>query len=340
MGIFVQLKNLIVFIFIKNFFKLLMILILSIFLFIILFPKSEFSDFVSKTVAEQTNYQIKFDFENLSFSLSNTLGVQLDRVFFEMNGRPAITLKELIASPDIMAAINSKPYGRIKMSGLFSGEAEITISKHKMDAETVDKKGEHSQIAIKASQIDLMGLKTFLKLPFEMRGRAEISSKAISIFHLQPPTADGANSQVFQLVEVPELTLTVKNFDMPAFTLEQGLPLPLNVPGIKLSEIVLKGRLSENMFQIQELQLGRPSDELTGTIKGNVSLMKGPVPFPEKYELVTDLKMRQSFHDKISLLLPILNADKFVKPFIGGYSFKTKISWSMGPDLPAFGPAQ
>lgn len=336
MAIITQLKNLFVFLFIKNIFKILFVIIFSALFFVILFPKNELSDFISKMVSDQTHNQMKLDFEDMSFSMANNLGIKLDKVFFEMAGRPPITLKELMASPDLMSALNRKPYGRIKMTGLFNGDAEISISKHKSET---DSKGDQSLIAVTANQVDLMGLKSFLKLPFEMHGRADLNTKAISIFQLTPP-ADGNAQPPFQLVEIPELTLTVRNFDMPPFTLEQGMALPFNVPGLKLSEIVLKARLYDNTFQIQELQLGRANDELTGTIKGNVTLMKGPMMMPEGYEITTDLKMRQSFHDKISLLLPILNANQFVTPFAGGYNFKSKVSWRMGRAMPSFDSAR
>lgn len=334
MGLITQLKNLFVFLFVKNIFKILFVVIFSIVLFVFLFPKNELSDFISKTVANQTQNQINLDFEDMSFT--NTLGVQLDKVFFEMAGRPAITLKELITNPDIMAALKQKPYGQLKMTGLFKGDAQISISKYKTDNDT---KVEHSLIAVSANKVDLMGLKSFLKLPFEMHGRANLNTKAISIFQFIPP-ANGNTQAPFQLVEIPELTLTVKNFDMPPFTLEQGMALPFNVPGLKLSEIVLKARLYENTFQIQELQLGRSGDELTGIIKGNVTMMTGSAMFPEGYDITTDLKMRQSFHDKISLLLPILNANRFVTPFAGGYRFKSKVSWRMGRAMPSFDSAR
>lgn len=337
MSIITSIKNFFVFIFVKNLFKILLVISLSIVMFIALFPKNELSDFVSKTVSDQTHNQIKLDFEDLSFT--SNLGIQLDRVFFEMAGRPPITLKELMASPDIMAAINKKPYGKIKVRGLFSGDAEISITKHRPEGDA-DKKIEQSLIAVNAAQIDLMSLKSFLNLPFELRGRADLNAKAVSV--LQLVHNPEAPAPPFQLIEVPELTLTVKNFDMPAFTLEQGLPLPMNIPGVRLSEIVLKARLFENTFQIQELHLGRPNDELAGTIKGTVTLMKGPMMFPERYEITTDLKMRQSFHDKISLLLPILNAERFVQPLPsgGGYTMKSKISWAMGRALPSFDSAR
>ncbi|OYZ17807.1 MAG: type II secretion system protein GspN [Bdellovibrio sp. 28-41-41] len=335
MAIFTQLKNLFVFLFIKNLFKIIFVIVFSVLFFVILFPKNELSDFISKTVADQTRNQVNLAFEDMSFT--SNLGVQLDQVFFEMAGRPPITLKELIASPDLMAALNRKPYGRIKMTGLFNGDSEISVSKHK--SENGDNKADQSMIAVTANQVDLMGLKSFLKLPFEMHGRADLNTKAISIFQLTPPT-DGTAQPPFTLVEIPELTLTVKNFDMPPFTLEQGMALPFNVPGLKLSEIVLKARLYDNTFQIQELQLGRANDELSGTIKGNITMMKGPMMMPEGYEITTDLKMRQSFHDKISLLLPILNANRFVTPFAGGYSFKSKVSWRMGRAMPSFDSAR
>jgi hypothetical protein len=289
-------------------------------------------------VGIQTNNQVRLDFEDMSFSMANSLGVQLDRVFFEMAGRPPITLKELFASPDLMAAINKKPYGRVKMSGLFSGDAEITISKFKTEGDA-DKKVEQSQIAVTANKLDLMGIKNFLGLPFELNGRIELNAKAISVLQLVPNP--DAPAPPFQLIEIPELTLTVKNFDMPAFTLDQpGLPMPVPVPGLKFSEIVLKARMYENTLQIQELVLGRQNDELSGTIKGDVTLLKGQTFFPEKYSITTDLKMRQSFHDKISLLLPILQADRFVVPVSGGYTMKSKISWSLGRAMPSFDSAR
>ncbi len=344
MAILVQLKNLLVFIFIKNLFKLLLVLILSLVLFVSLFPKNELSDFVSKTVAEQTNNRIKLDFENLSFSVANTMGVQLDRVFFQMSGFPPVTLKELVASPDLMAALSKKPYGKIKLLGLFSGEVEVTISKYKSEGESPIKKVDPSLISITANRVDLAELNSFFSLPMELRGHADLSAKAVSLLQLAPTLDESGKvepgQQPFQLLEIPEVTLTVKNFEMPPFLLEKNMLMPLNVPGVKLSEIIVKGRLYENTFQIQDVQLGKPGDELSGSIKGNVTLQKGLSFFPEKYEMSIDLKMRQSFYDKIGLLLSISPAGNYLKPFSGGYSFKSKMSGIVGPGAPSFGPAQ
>lgn len=337
-NIFNGLKSLFVFIFLKNFFKILMVVILSVILFLVLFPKKELSDFASKTVAEASGYRVRFDFDDLSFSSANGLGIQLDQVYLEMVGQSPITLKQLAASPDLMAAIKQKPYGRIKALGLFNGEGEITISKHKQEADSGDIKEEQSLIAVNASRLDLASLKTFLHLPFEMNGQADLNAKVISLFQLTPPEDPKLAAAPFQLLGVPELTITIKNFDMPPFLLEKGMLMPVNVPGLKFSEVVLKGRLYENTFQIQELLLGRPNDELSGTITGKLTLTKGPVPQLERYEVTTNLKFRQSFRDKIESFL-ILIRPELIKPFSGGYEFKSKISGVMYGS-PSFGPAQ
>lgn len=358
MGLFKKLGNLLVFIFVKNFFKIFLVVIIAVGLFIFLFPKKELSDFASKTVAEQTRQNVKFDFDDLSFAVSNSFGIKLDRVYLQIAGQQPMNLKQVAASPDLLpvfkhlndvvfslnpaAPYRQKPYGKIKVTGLFGGEAEVIVSKHKPEAETAaDDKIEQSSIAVVANRMDLTNLKNLLNLPFEMTGQADLNAKVVSILNLAPPVSEDGKAVYtppFQLLGVPEVTITIKNFDMPPFLLEKGMLMPVNVPALKFSEVVLKGRLYDNTFQIQELTLGKPNDELSGTITGKIMLTKGPLPQLERYEISTNLKFRQSFHDKISLFLTLLKPE-LIKPFQGGYEFKTKVTGVMY-GTPSFGPAQ
>ncbi|MBL7542467.1 MAG: hypothetical protein JNL11_01555 [Bdellovibrionaceae bacterium] len=321
----------------RHVFKIMSAVSLSILLFILLFPKNELSDFISRTVYQQTGNQHKLDFDDMSFSWAGGLAIQLDRVYFQARGFPPLTLKELIASPDIMSAINHKPYGRVKVTGLFNGNAEISVGKYRPDGDS-DGKEDQSLISLSANRLDISNLKSFLNLPFDLNGNAELSAKIISDFNNTPPPTGGSGLPL-QIVGVPEMSLTIKNFDMPPFMLERGLPMPVNVPGLKFSEIVFKGRLYGNTFQIEELQLGKPGDELAGRIKGNISLTKTPIPQIEKYDITTDLQFRQSFHDKISLYLSMFSAN-LIKPLAsGGYELKAKISGTPY-GLPQFNPAR
>ena len=208
------------------------------------------------------------------------------------------------------------------------------MEKHKPE-EGSDSKEEHSLITISATQINLAGIPPFLAsfpfdFPRELSGKMDVSASIISILNLTPPVSEDGKPAAyvppFQLTGIPEASITIKNLDIPPFMLEKGMLMPVSVPGLKFSEVTLKGRFFGNTFQIEDLQLGKATDELSGKITGNLYFTKGPRMALERYEITTNLRFRQSFHDKIGLYLSVLPNNP-VRPLPGGgYEIKTKFS--------------
>ncbi|NUM57269.1 MAG: type II secretion system protein GspN [Bdellovibrionaceae bacterium] len=318
--------------------KALLILIFSVIFIFVLFPTKDLSDVVSQNVSKFTQNQFYLEFDNIEFNLLSELGVKLDNVYLETPRTAPLNIRELIALPAISTFLYKKPQGKLHLKGIFKGDIEVNITKHREDSSS-ESKVERSEISVEANKLDLKELKNFLSLPVSLKGRLNLSTKVITPL-LTNDTPEGVNTNSTPAAtEIQDLTLTIKNFELPQTTLDQNGSIPIDIPGIKLSELVIKARYFGNKLVLSEIKLGKDSDELLGTIKGdmNFSPMIGMgMPMLNQYELSLDLKMKKSFYDKIYLTLSILNAGSYFSPISGGYQFKSKLKGAGTYSVPRF----
>lgn len=317
----------------KYLIRSILISLIGLIFFVWMFPKNELSDYISNLIKIQTHNQLTVDFEGLNLNVLNQIGVQLDHVYIQWEGKPAISLKSLAASADYLAAIRKKPYGKINIQGLYGGNVDIQIKKYVSDSDSGKKEDEQSMIAVNAQKIDLSGIKNFLNSPLDFSGYADLNSQIISTLNLDPNQNE---APPFQLKGIQDLELKVRNFELASVMIEQAGFL---TPPIKISELIMKARLYDRTFQILELQLGKGSDEVQGIIKGQVNLFPNSNTFmPQGYDLNLNLKLKQSFYDKISFVLPVLGAVDYVTGVGSSPVLKAKVSWTMGRAIPSFGP--
>lgn len=311
--------------FISNLGKLIFVLFLSVGFLIYLFPLGDLSDMISGQVSQMTQNQYRVEFEDMNLNVISDLGVELQNLYIETPRTPPIKLKELIARPSLIALLKQKPLGKVKLRGLFKGDAEITIGSYK-DESGSESKLEKNLISIEANKLDLLDIKNFLSLPIQLKGKMDINSKVV------------AHLQMQETPEIKDLQIVIKNFEMPQTTLDIPGMIPVDIPGMKVSELTLNGRFSDNKFYLQELKIGKLNDEILGTIKGDISFtaMGAGIPMFNQYNLSLDLKMKKSFYDKIYLPLSVLNASQYFTNISGGYQFKSKLSSSIGNPIPRF----
>lgn len=327
MGALVGLIRKLITLFFSNIGKMLLVLIIAIVFTIVIFPLNEVSDLATQNVSKLTNNQFYLEFETLKLNLLSDLGLEMGDVYLETPRTSPLTVKELIALPSVSALLYGKPQGKLKLKGFFRGNVEIEVSKHKDDHASDKKAIEKNLIAIEASRLDLRELKNFLVLPVNLSGKLDLSSKII------------ANLEMQETPEIQDLIITVKNFEMPQTTMEQPGAIPIDIPGIKLSELVIKARFADNKLLLNEIKVGKDSDEVLGTIKGNMnfaSMAAGRMPMLNQYEMSMDLKMKKSFYDKVYLTLSILNAGSYFTPISGGYQLKTRLVGNGPYSVPRF----
>lgn len=291
--------------------KYLVAILSAILFFLILFPLGDLSDLVSSQVSKLTANQVFLQFQDLRMSLFPNAGVAFDDLFLEARGFPPIKSKELVFTPSVSSLIFQKPAGSVVAKGFLHGEVEASLGPGKKSDNGTDRQ----HITVKAHSISLAELVDLANLPLQLNGSAQLESDAQVDLSLQ---------------EQPEIELLLKldRLQLPTSNLQTAMG-PLTLPELKLSSVELKGRLSAGRFIIETGQIGKDSDEIRGSIKGNISIdlksKNGTVtPIFGAYQFDVDLHVKRNFQDKASLFLTFI--DQYKNPTSDGAQFKFKVS--------------
>lgn len=288
----------------------------------LLFPFGDLSDLVTAQVSKLTGNQIYLQFDTMHVSILPQPGIALEQVYVEGTQLPPLKSQEIIFTPSVMSLINQKPAGSLTAKGFMRGQIKASIAPGtKSESGT-----ERQKLTLKAESLSLAELKKFLNLPVSIKGNLSIDSEALAdlTFKEQPDV---------------EMLMKIDRFELPPANI-QTMMGPLTLPDLKLTGVQLKGRLSAGRFIIEEGVIGRPGDELSGTIKGNIGLDirnmgMGFTPVMGGYNLDIDLKVKKSFEEKSSLFLSFIDQYKTLQPDGARYAFKLSAVNPMMP--PSFG---
>ncbi len=306
--------------FLKNHFGKIILTALFCALFVVLlFPFGDLSDYISSEVSARTNNQVYLQFDELHlnpFSPSLTM----ENVLIETPQIDGLKVKQLTAAPSIMALISQTIGGKITAEGIWSGDAYVKVS-------SLSGK---SQIEAALSKISLNDLRTALKLPLPISGQLNLNtSAAVDLSFAEQP--DG------------ELTAQIQKFELAAANIMLADLGNLSVPEIKFSNVDLKSKFQAGKLIIENLKLGSASDDLSGSIKGDVSFvirnLNGQIlPFMSGYNLSIDLTAKPAFKDRASFFLSFI--DQYQSADANGTRYRFKLV-SLNPNLPPqFSPIQ
>lgn len=295
------------------------LMIFSSFVFLfLLFPFDDLSDLISSLVSKVTNNGVYVQFEKLKMSLIPQPGVQMDQVYIESIRTPALSAQELIITPSIRGLIQQKPYGHISAKGLLKGDVDLQVGKGTRSDNGV----ERHRIEVSAKQVALHDLRELANLPVLLKGQLNLQTTALAdlTFQEQPDV---------------DIDLTISKFELPPANVETPMG-PLTLPDLKLSSVELKGRLAAGRFIIETGTIGKPGDELYGTIKGNIgfSIVNQGGGFGKQigaYDFEIDLKAKRSFQDRAVLFLSFI--DSYKTPTTEGAQYKFKVS-ATNPMMP------
>ncbi|UOF02339.1 type II secretion system protein GspN [Bdellovibrio reynosensis] len=295
-----------------------------VFLFF-LFPFDDLSDLISSQVAKFSNNTVYVQFERLKMSLFPTPGVKMDQVYIESIRTPALSAEELVITPSVTGLIQQKPYGHVVAKGLLKGDVDVQVGKGTKTENGV----ERHKIEVTAKKISLHDLREMANLPVLLKGQLDLQTTALAdlSFQEQPDV---------------EVDMTINKFELPPSNVNTPMG-PLTLPDLKLSSVELKGRLAAGRFVIENGTIGKPGDEVYGTIKGNIGLtiVNRGNGFGQQigaYNFEVDLKTKRSFQERAALFLTFI--DGYKTPTTDGAQYKFKVSATNPMMPPSIGAAR
>ncbi|MFS4460287.1 type II secretion system protein GspN [Bdellovibrio sp. HCB2-146] len=319
-----QIRNLLTLL--KNSKGKIFVMVVSSFVFLFfLFPFDDLSDLISSQVSKMTNNSFYVQFERLKMSLFPTPGVKMDQVYIESIRTPALSAEELVITPSVAGIIAQKPYGHVSAKGFLKGDVDLNVGKGSRSENGI----ERQKIEVSAKKISLHDLRGLANIPVLLKGQVNLESTALAdlTFQEQPDV---------------DLNMTITQFELPPSNVNTPMG-PLTLPDLKLSAVELKGRLAAGRFIIETGTIGKPGDELYGTIKGNIgiTIVNRGGSFGQQigaYNFEIDLKAKKAFQDRAALFLTFI--DGYKTPTADGAQYKFKVSANNAMMPPSISPAR
>ena len=300
--------------------KILFFLGSIVFCFIVLFPYDDLSDLVTHQVSIRTNNNIYLQFDNLAFGFLPQLGLKMSDVLIESVFAPTLSVETLGVAPKISSLIFGTPGGKIKAQGFFGGDASVSFGRsNKLQIE-----GQELGIDVDAESIDLKKLTKFLKTSYNLPIEASGSTDIESLVHIDP---------LFKNQPMGNVNLILNDVVVPPTSIPLGGFMTYSLPGLKLSQVVLKGNIQDRKFIIKEGKLGNPKNDLFGDITGEVVLDVRPGPRMKLggYDLKLNLNFSESLRKQLELVLGVIDGyqgigNKFKSESLKGVRYNLTLS--------------
>lgn len=295
--------------------KIIAVLFFTMVFGILIFPYSDLADLMTVKVAEATNNQVYIQADSLKFSVSPGLGAKMENVVLETPTMPTIEAGSIAVSPSLLSLITMNPSFSARAEDIFKGNVDLSVSPGgKTRAGT-----ERQEIQIAGEQIALNALSEFMRGmnmgDLKLQGALDLSTGLV----VDPAFDDQPNGA---------LNMRVNKFIYPARAIDMGLG-PIQVPEVRLQQVVGKGVLKEGRLTFEQLQLGNESDELNGTISGDIGLNirrnpDGIVPEFGSYNFQVALNVSTNFQKRASLFLVLADQFKTATPTGFRYAFRVR----------------
>ncbi len=299
-------------------FKILFTLVFTLVFLFILFPFKDLNDFISGQVSRLTQNAVYLQFEDMHINPA-TAAISLDGVLVETSTIDGLNVNSISASPSLAALFKRQPGGKLVAEGIFGGNAQIKLT----PLETLESGALKANLEVATENISLKNLRDTMKLSIPLSGSTNITANltADMSFKEQP---DG------------EVSVVIDNFEMPSTSLNTPNFGAVTLPEIKFKQVDVKGKFSNGKLIIENAKLGNPSDELSGTIKGDIAITIQNIggqarPMIGGYNFNVDLIAKPAFVQKAGFFLTLI--DQFKKEEKGSSRYRLKLQAS-STDLP------
>lgn len=288
----------------KVFFVISMTLVFLFFLF----PLGDLSDLVATQVLNATRNSVYVQFKDLSFNPA-TMTIKLDEVELDTPIAQEIKVHELSFSPSVIDLISKKPSGAITAKG-FLGSGNSTRIALKSHGALTDKTM-NSTLSISMTDGSLDEIHKILQTPMPLSGQLIIDSNVtIELENLSE--GDAPPAFTLKSIQDGDISIMIKKFKMPATSITHPQIGRLGLPLLEFNNVELKAKISQGKITIESGKFGSPSDDLFGTIRGDLTL-HNPIPpntplqfMFQSYNVTLEISAKQSFKDRGGFFLALL----------------------------------
>lgn len=299
-------------------FKILFTIVFTFVFLFLLFPFKDLNDFVSGQVSALTQNSVYLQFEDMQIN-PVTASISLDGVLVETSTIEGLNVNSISASPSLAALFKRQPGGKLVADGLFGGRAEMKLT----PLATLESGAVKANLNISSESISLKDLRDTMKISIPLSGSANITANitADMSFKEQP---DG------------DMSIVIDNFEMPATSINSPNFGSIALPEIKFKQVDVKGKLTGGKLVIENAKLGNPSDDLSGTLKGDIAISIQNVggqarPMMGGYNFNIDLVAKPAFVQRASFFLSFI--DQFKTEEKGSSRYRLKLQ-AASTDLP------
>ncbi len=243
-----------------------------------LFPFGDLSDMVTSKVAQATGNQIYLQFETMNLGYLPMPSLSATKVSVETPGLPPLdanwikispgwvnlllnawTIKKAATGdPGASASLMTHISGSVAAEGILGGDIDLSLS----PGSKGEGGRERSKVYLALNKMNLADVRKWAELSVEIQGQVDLATT----LQITPDFAAQPEG---------DLELQVRKFNLPASTVETPMG-PLNMPALTLSNVTLRGRLSNGSLIIEDGSFGGSKDPLNGRIKGQMALRLQP----------------------------------------------------------------
>ena len=297
--------------------KILVMIISTIIFFVLLFPFSDISLFVSNFIARSTRNQVVLQFEDLALKLLPFPGFQMSQVVVTTPFVSGLKVNKMIITP-AASSIFGKIGATAQLSGVMGGDLQFFV-----------------KVLEQNDQGDIK-LDTYIRTQsISIQELLQIVFPELNIDGLLHFRAEGQLDSSFEVQ--PDFKLQTQAQSLKLQALSVPTPIgPFPVPAISLKGITLKANLKEGQLQIENLELGQEGDDIVGQINGFVDLqirerMNRTQFLPGNYNLACRLMFKSHLENHFKALLNVLDLSQHKKG--DTYSFRITGSPSQVPNV-------
>ncbi len=286
--------------------KILVMVISAIVFFVLLFPFSDISLFVSNFIARSTRNQVVLQFEDLALKLLPSPGFQMSQLVVTTPFVSGLKVDEMIITPAI-----SSVFGNIGMTAQLNGIM-----------------GGNLQFFVKVLEQTDQGeitLDTYIRTQsISIQEFLQMVSPELNVDGLLNFQAEGQLDSSFEVQPDFKLQTQTQSFKLQALSVPTPIG-PFSIPAISLKGIAMQANLKEGQLQIESLELGQEGDDIVGQINGFVDVqirkrMNKTEFLPGNYNLACRLMLKSNLENHFRSLLNILNLSQHKKG--NTYSFR------------------
>ncbi len=290
----------------RNFGKLGLVVFAIGAFFILLFPLGDLSDFVSTKVLQNTRNSVYVQFKDLSFN-PVTMTLKLEDVEIDSPVAQEMKVGVLTASPSIIDLISKKPSGTIVAESFLGGTTRLEIKSQNAFTESPMV----SNVSLSMDQVSLEDIHKLLQTSVALSGQLQVQTQvSVELENVAP--ADQPPQFALKGFQDGDLLISIKKFKMPATTITVPQMGRLGLPLVELNNVELKAKMQQGKITIESGKFGSPSDEMFGTIKGDLSIVN-PIPpgLPlqmmfQSYNITLEITAKQAFKERAALFLAFL----------------------------------